>query len=210
MKDTESTSQTKIHNFVFHIKTPTAQALFLLQKYYVRHIKSQFPLKPPQMEKLDIYLVTNATEKSATSPHSKLPTFSPPKLLSLLHWSSTSTKPSQTTLLLFSSGCTGFFYKPPHLALFTTTFPSFIHQCSVAPLHQLRRHLLAISSYTDKPPSSMQPMHIHLSWFSDQNKIRRHSSIEAARLTLISIPGFSPKLHSLTVLVRSPVVQPHM
>jgi hypothetical protein len=73
----------------------------------------------------------------------------------------------------------------------------------------LRRHLLAISSYTDRPPSSMQPMHIHLSWFSNQNKIHRHSSIEAARLTLISIPGFSPKLHSLTVLVRSPVVRPH-
>jgi hypothetical protein len=33
-------------------------------------------------------------------------------------------------------------------------------------------------------------MHIHLSWFSDPDKIRRHSSIEAARLTLISIPGF--------------------
>ncbi len=127
------------------------------------------------------------------------------------------------TILLRPSNCLIFcFYpfgtswlSPQHPLASSRSFsyirwlPPFAINATPLLLHQLRHHLPAISSYTDRPPSSMQPMHTHLSWFSDQDKIRRRSSIEAARLILIFVPGFSPKLHSLATLVRSPVVRLH-
>jgi hypothetical protein len=64
---------------------------------------------------------------------------------------------------------------------------------NAAPLHSINSAVISQQSHPTQTdhPFSMQPMHIRLPWFSDQDKIRRHSWIEATRLTLISIPGFT-------------------
>jgi hypothetical protein len=64
---------------------------------------------------------------------------------------------------------------------------------NAAPLHSINSAVISQQSHPTQTdhPFSMQPMHIRLPWFSDQDKIRRHSWIEAARLTLISVPSFT-------------------
>jgi hypothetical protein len=64
---------------------------------------------------------------------------------------------------------------------------------NTAPLHSINSAVISQQSHPTQTdhPFSMQPMHIRLPWFSDQDKIRCHSWIEVARLTLISVPGFT-------------------
>jgi hypothetical protein len=132
-------------------------------------------------------LVTNRSGRRATSQN-----FS--KLLSLLSKNSTPLLPKTAYLIapLFPSRFTGFLYKPPPPRILHRPY-SLLTFMNATPLHSINSAIISQQSHptqTDNP-FSMQPMHLWLPWFSDQDKIRRHSWIEAARFTLISVPGFT-------------------
>jgi hypothetical protein len=135
-------------------------------------------------------LVTNRSRRGATSQKfSKLPSLLSKTWTNLLP-DYPSYQPASLIALPFSSRFTGFLYKPPRILHRPYSLLTFMN---TAPLHSINSAVISQQSHPTQTyhPFSMQPMHIRLPWFSYQDKIRRHSWIEAARLTLISVPGFT-------------------
>jgi hypothetical protein len=148
-------------------------------------------------------LVTNRSGRRATSQK-----FS--KLLSLL--SKTQLISSPITLP-FPSRFTGFLYKPRSPRILHRPY-SLLTFMNAAPLHSINSAVISQQSHPTQTdhPFSMQPMHIWLPWFSYQDKIRCHSWIEAARLTLISVPSFTQAAQpwSLGPVTRCSAIDPYV
>jgi hypothetical protein len=137
-------------------------------------------------------LVTNRSGRRATSQKfCKLPSLlSKTKLISSPDYPSY--QPASLIALPFPSRFTGFLYKPPPPRILHRPY-SLLTFMNAAPLHSINSAIISQQSHPTQTdhPFSMQPMHIWLPWFSNQDKIHHHSWIEAARLTLIFVPGFT-------------------